>query len=462
MKKIAIILALMLPVLAWGYDFSLTVPSGQTLYFSYSGSGVAVVKPSSSPVNINAWQGFSTPVGAVTIPASVIYEGTNYQVLTIEGFAFYGCSTITSITIEEGITWIGNSAFSHCTAMTSASIPSTVTNIGSQAFGDCNVLSDVTIFCDTPPSATHNGAFYNTTLSACTLHVPCGSEAAYSAATPWSNFGTITSSGCTVTLMTMVNDSLRGTVMGGGDYLVGTNVMLTAIPAEGFSFVCWNDGETLNPRIVTLTSDSLFKAFFFAVQHDTVIIGADTAYIHDTTTIHDTMVVTVTVHDTVSYHDTIMQYDTVTRVDTVYPTFYRLQVLSDNEVWGVGVGSGVLPAGTEAEICALPLGGRFLSWSDGVTDNPRRVTLMANLTLTAQFERMDVKDFEKTSWSLSIAGHAVTVTGVEERQVRVYDVAGRQLASVQPLGGTAWLSLPAAGVYVVRVGEWSAKKIVIE
>ncbi|MGX8713734.1 MAG: leucine-rich repeat domain-containing protein [bacterium] len=480
MKKIAVILALLLPALTWGYDFALTVPSGQTLYFSYSGNGVAVVKPSTSPNYTNAWEGFDMPVGAVTIPASVTLDGVAYPVLSVEAFAFYNCSTITSVVIGEGIDWIGNSAFSHCTGMTSAVLPSTVTTIGSQAFGDCNALTDMTVNRATPPPATHSGAFFNTAVASCSLHVPCGGEEAYAAATPWSGFGTIETSGCTVTILTAVNNPLGGTVTGGGSYTTGTNVVLTAVPATGFFFVCWNDGDTLNPRIFTATADCMLKAFFFAQQSDSVTVY-DTAYVYDTVTLHDTMVVTVTVTevDTVTLHDTMVvtvtEVDTVTLHDTmvvtvtevdtvtIYPTFYRLQVLSDNEGLGLGVGSGLLPAGTEAEVCALPLeGGRFLSWSDGVTDNPRKVTLMANLTLTAQFQSLGIEDFTKSSWTLTATGREVTVTGVEGQQVRLYDVAGRQLASVQPMGGTARLALPSAGVYVVRVGDWSAKKIVIE
>jgi hypothetical protein len=73
-------------------------------------------------------------------------------------------------------------------------------------------------------------------------------------------------------------------------------------------------------------------------------------------------------------HDTII----------ITPTFYRLQVLSDNESLGLGVGSATLPEGTVAEICALPIdGGRFAGWSDGGSGNPRQVTVTGDMILTA-------------------------------------------------------------------------------
>ena len=42
----------------------------------------------------------------------------------------------------------------------------------------------------------------------------------------------------------------------------GEAVRVMAVPDEGFRFVRWSDGETVNPRMVTLTSDMGFTAVF--------------------------------------------------------------------------------------------------------------------------------------------------------------------------------------------------------
>ena len=39
---------------------------------------------------------------------------------------------------------------------------------------------------------------------------------------------------------------------------------MTATANEGYSFVIWNDGNTENPRTVTITSDTAFMAIFTA------------------------------------------------------------------------------------------------------------------------------------------------------------------------------------------------------
>ena len=50
---------------------------------------------------------------------------------------------ITSITIPEGVTSIGNRAFSGCTSLTSITIPDSVTSIGDSAFFDCTSLTPI-------------------------------------------------------------------------------------------------------------------------------------------------------------------------------------------------------------------------------------------------------------------------------------------------------------------------------
>ena len=58
------------------------------------------------------------------------------------------------------------------------------------------------------------------------------------------------------------SDDAMGSVLGGGTYEAGTEVTLTATPAEGHEFVQWNDGLADNPRTFVLTSDTAFTAQF--------------------------------------------------------------------------------------------------------------------------------------------------------------------------------------------------------
>lgn len=91
--------------------------------------------------------------GEVIIPASIEKDYVTYHVTSIAGYAFQSCSQLTSVTIPEGVTSIGDHAFSTC-GITSLNLPSTVTKIGERAFWECNGIEQVTI----PGGITEIGA----------------------------------------------------------------------------------------------------------------------------------------------------------------------------------------------------------------------------------------------------------------------------------------------------------------
>ena len=76
----------------------------------------------------------------VTIPAEI-----NGKKVTKIGKAFANCTGVESITIEDGITEIGEYAFSGCTGLKSIKIPNSVEKIGNNAFDKCTALTSVKI-----------------------------------------------------------------------------------------------------------------------------------------------------------------------------------------------------------------------------------------------------------------------------------------------------------------------------
>ncbi len=59
--------------------------------------------------------------------------------------AFQSCSSLTSVTIPDGVTSIGYGAFENCELLTSVTIPDSVTSIGGSAFSGCSSLTSATI-----------------------------------------------------------------------------------------------------------------------------------------------------------------------------------------------------------------------------------------------------------------------------------------------------------------------------
>ena len=105
----------------------------------------------------------------VVIPAEVTHEGKTYKVTAIGDEPFQGNSTLTSITIPEGVTEIAYYAFDGCTSLTNVTIPEGVTYIGNKAFIGCTSLKSVSL----PASLTECGeAFYRLNLTKVTFATP--------------------------------------------------------------------------------------------------------------------------------------------------------------------------------------------------------------------------------------------------------------------------------------------------
>ena len=74
---------------------------------------------------------------------TVTFEA-NSSLESIGGDAFWYCQQLTSITIPNSVTSIGDYAFHNCSTLPSITIPSNVTSIGNSAFQDCISLETVT------------------------------------------------------------------------------------------------------------------------------------------------------------------------------------------------------------------------------------------------------------------------------------------------------------------------------
>ncbi len=110
----------------------------------------------------------NTSLTSVTIPYTVQYIGTNStntngafrgctnltsvafvsttenpsQLTAINNYAFYDCSSLVSIDLPASVTTLGDDAFMGCTALTSIELPEKVTSIGGSLFRNCTALKE--------------------------------------------------------------------------------------------------------------------------------------------------------------------------------------------------------------------------------------------------------------------------------------------------------------------------------
>ena len=117
-------------------------------------------------------------------PAGLSSYSIPESITSIGNSAFYYCRYLSSVEIPNSVTSIGISAFA-ATALTSVLIPSSVTSIGVNAFGLCWAMNSITLEATIPPSA--NGWMFDASVSFI-IFVPASSVEAYRSAEGWCEY----------------------------------------------------------------------------------------------------------------------------------------------------------------------------------------------------------------------------------------------------------------------------------
>ena len=235
---------------------SITIPNSVTSIGGKAFSGCTGLTSITLPDSIGGAIGSQTFTDCTGLTSITIPKG----VTSIGEWAFCGCSSLTSVTIPTGVTSIQSNAFRECTGLTSVTIPKSVTLIDAVAFAYCSALQSVECLAATPPTLKVM-AFYSVSET-CTLTVPCGRVETYAGNRAWNGYfsGRITEK-LTFELNASSNDITFGTVVINEGEGCAERV-LTATPASCYHFTAWNDGNTNNPRTITVTQDTTFTANF--------------------------------------------------------------------------------------------------------------------------------------------------------------------------------------------------------
>ena len=126
------------------------------LTLTISGSG-AMDDYFESPI---PWESQKTKIKTIIVEEGITYIGDS---------AFQGCSSLTTATIPDSLTEIGQMVFYSCSSLTSISLPDNLERIGSGAFSGCSSLTGITI----PNSVTAiDGGVFSRCSSLTSINIP--------------------------------------------------------------------------------------------------------------------------------------------------------------------------------------------------------------------------------------------------------------------------------------------------
>lgn len=206
-------------------------------------------------------------------------------------------------------------------------------------------------------------------------------------------------------VMVEANDTVGGSVFGGGQFYEGDIITITANASEGYHFVQWQDGNTESIRAVTVREDKIYTAYFAldttyytitVLSNDTTMgstIGSghypsgDTAFIeavaqmgfrftHWQDDCEDSRRIVIAACDTIF----------IAYFEPEHEIFYTITASEDNPQMGIVFGSGVYEYQEIAVVRAVPFEGYdFSHWQDGETVNPRQIIVTSDSSFIAYF-----------------------------------------------------------------------------
>jgi hypothetical protein len=264
---------------------------------------------------------------------------------------------------------------SNDSALQFVSLPRNVQSIGNQAFKNCVALQQ--IVCPAlVPIPVDPSVFEGVDKQNCVLRVPARSLSVYQNAPVWQEFFHMDTDGFYY-IETAVSDPLAGSVTGGGAYMRGEKVTLSAEANLGYRFVSWSDGHLYETRIVTVTQDENFTAIFEPIP------------------------------------------------------MHTLTVVANDDTMGSVTGSGIYEEGAEVTITATPNAGyRLQSWS--FTDEPIDTVIFtiptSDATVTAYFAPCtealeDVSDTSSSSVNKLLRDGQILI----QRGDRTYTLTGQEV-----------------------------------
>ena len=272
------------------------------------------------------------------------------------------------------------------------------------------------------------------------------------------------------------NDDAMGTVVGAGTFIHGSTAILTAIPTAPYHFVNWSNGETTETIVINVTMDSTLIAYFSIDQHNvTVNVNDPDGGVATGSGIYsygDTVMLKATANEHYSFTgwsngetDTVIYVIVNGNLD-ITANFTIDQHAVNATIEGVGTVKycGYYDYGSEAVLEAIPGDGWiFQGWDNGETSETLTITVTCDTTVHAVFvRRSSVDDTEADSYVAYAEYNEIVVTGAADHTVAVYDMNGRLVKAIENASDFERINVNVAGVYVIRVSNMTATRVVVK
>ena len=512
MKKQAVLLLALAAMWqsAFAYDFSAVAPSGQTLYYNIVNGEAEVTSEDFDSM-------FPYLVGDVVIPSSVTYSGTTYSVTAIGDKAFSGCAYLTTMTIPNTVTSIGARAFEHCSGLTSVTIPNTVTSIGDNAFTWCRSLTSLNI----PSSliSIGKGAFYgcsgvtSVTIPNSVTSIGGGlfDYCASLTSVTVDNGNSVYDSrnNCNAIIETATNTLIAGcqssvipnsvTSIGNSAFSSCRELTSLTIPSSvtsigEFAFYdCTGLTSVTIPNSVTAICKSTFRdcrgLTSVTIPNSVTSIGKDAFYCCEALT-------SLTIGNSVTSIGSGAFGNSFNLTSVIIPnsvtSIGACAFENSHNLTSVTIGSSVAFIGERAfkdsynlaSVICLATTPPFLEIvNDGWEDRAPFSSILVPCTLTVPcgseqaYQSSDWSNYfntilcdevgideaeEESSVHVWSAEGCIFVEGAEGREVCVYDMMGRRVSAERSVeDGERGVPVPASGVYLVRIGDLPARRVVV-
>ena len=288
----------------------------------------------------------------------------------------------------------------------------------------------------------------------------------------------------TYTVDITVNDETMGSIEGlpeTEEVAYGTVLNLTAVANDGFRFVSWSNEAVSENISLTVTDDVTLVATFEAIPTYTITVNATeggTVTNAGANTVAEGATFSATATANTGYHFvgwsngetnatvtiTNVHNDltlTATFAADPQPVTYTITVNYDHSM-GTVSGEGTYNEGDMVTLVATALPGyEFLGWSNGLTSNTITFPATENLTLSANFGLVGIDDVDMNSVNIYSVEGKIVVRGAEGNSVYVFDVNGRTLNNVNNASDMVEFRMEQTGVYLVKVGNAAAKRVVV-